>query len=182
MSIATDVTRSGFDAVWHVKGKRLRALAVPAVILGHFISIFFSFDIAGLADRARVRLAPGHEVLIEGNRLRYDVPGYGLIAAEVSRREGVALSLPTGTPPDWISVSTARVNITTEAGRVSLTRARTEVMRCHFGWEIFWFTLDSPFHGKSFFELVGLALSDERVVEGKSNLAAITHDIWTNRM
>jgi phosphonate transport system permease protein len=138
-------------------------------------------DIVGEGG-ALVTLKGGHEVLIEGDRLRYDVPGYGLIEAEVSRRDGVDLSLPTETPPDWISVSSSRVNITTEAGRVSLTKARTEVMRYHFGWELFWFTLDSPFHGKSFFDLAGLAVSGERLVEGKSNLAAMTHDVWNNQM
>ena len=133
-------------------------------------------------DRTRVALKHGHEVVIDGDLMRYDVPGYGLIEAEVSRREGVALSLPTETPPDWISVSSNRVNITTEGGRVSITKARTEVMRYHFGWELFWFTLDSPFHGKGLFELAGLALSGERVVEGKSNFAAMMHDVWHNQM
>jgi phosphonate transport system permease protein len=133
-------------------------------------------------DRALVTLSSGHEVLIEGDRLRYDVPGYGLIEAEVSLRGGIDLSLPTETPPDWISVSSSRVNITTQGGRVSLTKARTEVMRYHFGWELFWFTLDSPFYGKSFFELAGLAVSGERLVEGKSNLAAMAHDVWNNQM
>ena len=110
------------------------------------------------------------------------MPGYGEIAAEVSRREGVELDLPTETVPDWISASGSRVDVTTDAGRVTLTKARTEVMRYQFGWELFWFTLDSPFHGKSFFELAGLALSGDRVVEGKSNIAAIAHDIWNNQM
>lgn len=133
------------------------------------------------ADRTRVALKRGHEVLIDGDTLRYDVPGYGLIEAEVSRR-GIDLSLPAGVVPDWISASKARVNITTEGGRVSITKARTEVMRYHFGWELFWFTLDSPFSGKSFFELAGLAVSGERVVEGRSNFAAMVHDVWTNQM
>ncbi|MGX0877012.1 phosphonate transport system permease protein [Roseovarius sp. MBR-154] len=133
-------------------------------------------------DRTRVALKHGHEVLIGGNTLRYDVPGYGLITAEVSRREGVVLDLPTDTVPDWISASSARVDITTEGGRVTLTKARTEVMRYAFGWELFWFTLDSPFYGKSFGELAGLVVSGDRVVEGKSNLAAIIHDIWNNKM
>jgi phosphonate transport system permease protein len=132
-------------------------------------------------DRTRVSLKDGQEVLIDGNLMRYDVPGYGLIEAEVSR-QGIDLRLPTEATPDWISASNARVDITTDAGRVTLTRARTEVMRYHYGWELFWFTLDSPFYGKSLGELAGLALSGERVVEGKSNLAAITHDIWNNRM
>jgi phosphonate transport system permease protein len=132
-------------------------------------------------DRTRVSLKDGQEVLIDGNLVRYDVPGYGLIEAEVSR-QGIDLRLPSGTVPDWISASNARVDITTDAGRVTLTRARTEVMRYHYGWELFWFTLDSPFYGKSPGELAALVVSGERVVEGKSNLAAITHDIWNNRM
>ena len=65
-------------------------------------------------ERTHVALKHGHEVLIDGNTLRYDVPGYGLITAEVSRREGVMLDLPTDTVPDWISASNARVDITTE--------------------------------------------------------------------
>ncbi|MFB9151470.1 phosphonate ABC transporter, permease protein PhnE [Roseovarius ramblicola] len=132
-------------------------------------------------DRTRVALRHGHEVVIEGDAMRYDVPGYGLITAEVSR-QGIDLRLPSNEPPDWISASNARVDITTEGGRVTLTRARTEVMRYAFGWELFWFTLDSPFHGQSFGELAGLVVSGDRVVEGKSNLAAILHDIWNNRM
>src|SRR6056297_1895103 len=133
-------------------------------------------------DRTRVALKHGHEVVIDANKMRYDVPGYGVIAAEVSRREGVALDLPTDTVPDWISASDNRVDITTEGGRVTLTKARTEVMRYAFGWELFWFTLDSPFYGKSFGELARLVFSGDRVVEGKSNIAAILHDIWNNRM
>ncbi|MBQ0749541.1 MAG: phosphonate ABC transporter, permease protein PhnE [Roseovarius sp.] len=133
-------------------------------------------------ERTLVTLKHGQEVLIDGNTMRYDVPGYGLIEAEVSRREGIKLSLPTDTIPDWISASDARVDITTDAGRVTLTRARTEVMRYHFGWELFWFTLDSPFYGKSLGELAALAVSSDRIVEGKSNLAAMAHDVWNNRM
>jgi len=56
------------------------------------------------------------------------------------------------------------------------------VMRYHFGWELFFFTLDSPFYGKSFFELAALAVSDDRLVEGQSNIAAMLHDVWNNRM
>ena len=132
-------------------------------------------------DRTRVALKHGHEVLIEGDRMTYDVPGYGLIVAEVSR-QGIDLNLPEGGTPDWISASSARVDITTAGGRVTLTKARTEVMRYHFGWELFWFTLDSPFYGKGFGELVGLVFSGERLVEGKSNLAAMVNEFWTNKM
>jgi phosphonate transport system permease protein len=124
------------------------------------------------ADAARVTLSEDHVVMIDGPIMRYDVPGYGLIETEAGRA-GVRLSLPTDEVPDWISASDARVEITTGAGRVVITRARTEVMRYEFGWELFWFTLDSPFHGKSFGDLVGLAVSGERVVADRSNLSAI---------
>lgn len=230
---------AGFDASDFLRRKRLMAFAVPAVILAYFVYIFFSFDIPGLMERARldnarilvadsysykthvtrdnrmggvtvavegenkgtwpegrtpdwvtlesedrtrVALKNGHEVLIDGNTLLYDVPEYGQIFAEVSRRKGVALDLPSDTVPDWISASKTRVDITTDGGRVSLTKSRTEVMRYHYGWELFWFTLESPFYGKSLPELAALAMSGDRVVEGKSNIAAMLHDVWNNRM
>lgn len=132
-------------------------------------------------DNTLITLKHGQEVQIDGNTMRYDVPGYGLITTEVSR-SGIDLSLPTDSIPDWISASSTRIDITTNAGRVTVTKARTEVMRYHFGWELFWFTLDSPFYGKSFGELAALAISGDRLVEGKSNLAAMAHDVWNNRM
>jgi phosphonate transport system permease protein len=55
-------------------------------------------------------------------------------------------------------------------------------MRYHFGWELFWFTLDSPFYGKSLGELAALVASSDRVVADKSNLAAMASDVWNNRM
>ncbi len=132
-------------------------------------------------DSARVDLPGDHEVLIDGDTMRYDVPGYGLVTATANRR-GIELTLPTDETPDWISASNARVNITTDAGRVTVTKARTEVMRYAFGWELFWFTLDSPFYGKSFGELTELALWGDRVEPGQSNLAAIVGDVWNNQM
>ncbi|MFP4327984.1 MAG: phosphonate ABC transporter, permease protein PhnE [Paracoccaceae bacterium] len=133
-------------------------------------------------DGAIVDLPEGHRVEIDGPRMRYDVPGYGLIETEASRR-GIELILPAGAPkPDWVSASNARVDITTEEGRVIVTKARTEVYRYSFGWELFWFTLDSPFYGKSVGELAALALSGERLVDGKSNVAAMVHDFWNNAM
>ena len=40
------------------------------------------------------------------------------------------------------------IGITTPEGRITLTGARTEVFNYFPGWELFWFTLDSPYHGK----------------------------------
>ena len=116
---------------------------------------------------------------IDGSTLRYIRPDYGTVTVE---GRDIILDTPDGEVPDWISASNARVNITGAGGRAIVTRARTEVYRYSFGWELFWFTLDSPFYGKGFGELAGLALSGDRVVADKSNLAAMVHDFWNNAM
>ncbi len=132
-------------------------------------------------DAARIALPDGYGAEIEGSTLRFDVPDYGRIVVRVEGRD-IELDLPTETKPDWISASSSRVDITTPGGRAIVTRARTEVYRYSFGWELFWFTLDSPFYGKSFGELVSLAFSDEHARPGESNLAAMASDFWNNAM
>jgi phosphonate transport system permease protein len=132
-------------------------------------------------DTAVIELKAGEAAEIEGSTLRYTVPDYGTVVVTLEGRE-ILLETPDGEVPDWISASSSRVNITGAGGRASVTRARTEVFRYSFGWELFWFTLDSPFYGKTPAELAGLVLSGDRVVEGKSNLAAIAHDVWYNKM
>ena len=132
-------------------------------------------------DAAEITLRAGETAQIDGASLRYTRPDYGTVILTLQGRD-VTLETPDGTVPDWISASDARVNITGKGGRATVTRARTEVYRYSFGWELFWFTLDSPFHGKSFGELVALSLSGDRIVPEKSNFAAITSDIWNNAM
>ena len=221
-----------------MRRKRLIAFGVPTAIVAYFIYLFFSFDIAGLAQRLRldnaailvsdfvshkthvtrdnrsgdiriaiegevkgtypdgmtpewvtlngdlteVELPDGHSVTFIGSdRVSYDHPGYGVIdIALVNGR--VNLTLPPGPVPDWINASQTRVTVTTEAGRMSMTRARTEVFRYSFGWELFWFTLDSPFYGKSLGELAGLALTGDRIDAARSNIGYMLSDFWTNAM
>ncbi|WP_371038120.1 phosphonate ABC transporter, permease protein PhnE [Rhodosalinus sp. FB01] len=132
-------------------------------------------------DRAEIALPHDHSAVIDGSTLVFSVPGYGDVTVTVDGRD-IVLDLPSDEVPDWISASGARVDIRTDGGRAIVTRARTEVYRYAFGWELFWFTLDSPFHGKSFGELAALAVSGERLVEGQSNLAAMAGDFWNNAM
>ncbi|SDY30553.1 phosphonate transport system permease protein [Citreimonas salinaria] len=129
----------------------------------------------------RVALDAGETAEIDGPTLRYTRPGYGTVTAAVQGRE-IVLDTPDGQVPDWISASSARVTITGDGGRAVVTRARTEVYAYSFGWELFFFTLDSPFHGRTLGELAGLAFSSERVVPGQSNLSAMIGDIWNNSM
>ncbi|PWR04463.1 phosphonate ABC transporter, permease protein PhnE [Meridianimarinicoccus roseus] len=132
-------------------------------------------------DTARIALTDGESAVIDGASLVYSVPDYGDILVRVEGRE-IILETPPGPLPDWISASSARIDITGEGGRAIVTRARAEVYRYSFGWELFWFTLDSPFHGKSPVELASLALSRDRVEPDRSNLSAIASDVWNNEM
>ncbi|MEO0913909.1 MAG: phosphonate ABC transporter, permease protein PhnE, partial [Pseudomonadota bacterium] len=89
-------------------------------------------------------------------------------------RSGVNAVLPTETAPDWINASKNRLAITTDAGRLTITRNRTEVFRYFAGWELFFFTLDSPYYGLGFGELSSRAMSGE--------FGAILSEFWTNKM
>ncbi|OWU85001.1 phosphonate ABC transporter permease [Oceanicola sp. 22II-s10i] len=211
--------------------KRLIAFALPVLVLAYLTYAFFAFDIAGLAQRARMDNAVtlisdtysykthversnrtgGIEVAVEGERkgtydatnypswvtvgddsarivlddggvveidgdtTRYDIPGYGAITASVGT-SGIEVDRDPATLPDWMSYSNTRLTIKTDAARVSLTRARTEVFVYDFGWELFWFTLDSPYYGHS----VSQVLFGDRIDPARSNIAGAWHDFWNN--
>ncbi|MEP3436365.1 MAG: phosphonate ABC transporter, permease protein PhnE [Hoeflea sp.] len=129
----------------------------------------------------RIDLDKGHVVVFDADGARYTYPGYGVIdIAPVAGK--LVFNLPDDTVPDWINASNTRVAVTTEQGRFSYTRNRTEVFKYQAGWELFFFTLDSPFFGKSFFELVSLTIVGERIYPNQTNIAAMVHDFWTNAM
>jgi len=130
---------------------------------------------------AYVDLKDGYRVSFAGREVTVTVPGYGDIVALPTRRQ-IELSLPSDEVPAWINASKNRVTITTANGRVAITKAKTEIYRYAFGWELFWFTLESPFYGKGPLELLGMAMSSDRVEPGKSNLAAMAGDFWYNSM
>ncbi len=125
-------------------------------------------------ETTEIDLGDGHLVTFAPNFITFDVPDFGLMTFEVSRSQGVIQTYPVDADqlPDWISASKNRVGITTDAGRLSVTRNRSEVFRYFNGWELFFFALESPYYGKSFGEVVGLALNGEA--------AAIFHDFWHN--
>ncbi|GAB5460006.1 phosphonate ABC transporter, permease protein PhnE [Hoeflea alexandrii] len=241
MTILDTATLTPDDLRQHVlKGfsrKQMIGFGAPALILAYLVYVFFAFDIAGIASRARldnaailvsdfwshkthvtrdnrvnevtvaiegenkgtypegmlpdwvtmqdgvtrIDLDRGHEVIFDADGARYMVPGYGVI--DISPQAGkLQLVLPEGGIPDWINASDTRVSVTTEQGRFSYTRNRTEVFKYQAGWELFFFTLDSPFYGKSFVELIKLATIGERITPDRSNLSAMLHDFWTNSM
>jgi phosphonate transport system permease protein len=216
--------------------KRMFAIALPAVILAYFAYIFVAFDVAGLADRARldnarilmsdfwshkthvtrdnrtgnvtvaiegetkgtypdgmlpdwvtmangvttIDLGKGHAVIYAGKTARYIAPGYGtiLITAENGK---VTIDAPEPLP-DWIEVAENRVQVTTPQGRFSVTRNRTETFKYDAGWELFFFTLDSPFYDKGPLTLLSMAVSGDRIDPAQSNLSHMFSDFWNNKM
>lgn len=125
-------------------------------------------------DITTVDLGEGHVVTYGPETITYDIPGYGVVTATPSRSKGVVQTFPEGELPDWINTSKNRLAITTDAGRLSVTRNRAEVFRYFYGWELFFFTLDSPYHGLSFGELASRAVSGEA--------AEIWDGFWNNKM
>ena len=132
-------------------------------------------------DNLQVELHYDHVVRVVDKTVLYDVPEYGLIEV-TPRNSGVELKLPTQQVPDWINASKTRVTITTDGVRLSVTKSKTEIFRQSFGWEYFFFTHASPFHGKSFSELASLAFSSERIETEQSNISAMLGDFWNNPM
>ena len=134
-------------------------------------------DIDG--DTTTIQLRHGHEVIFgPDNTAIYIHPDFGPIEAQVSRSSGVQTNLDEANLPDFVSLSRARLDIRTEAGRMSITRNRTEVFRYFFGWELFWYTLDSPYHGHGFFSI----LFGPQLDATRSNIAGAWEDFWNNNM
>jgi phosphonate transport system permease protein len=228
-SLIDTVTRS-FDA------KRRMAFAVPAIILAYLLYAAISFDLAGLAQRARfdnaaillsdfwshkthvtrdnrsgsvvvaiegeakgtyppgmlpdwvtitgdvtkINLGTGHLVTYDAAGARMIVPGYGTIDI---RPEGGKPVLTAPQPiPDWISVSDNKVSVTTKAGRFNYSRSKVETFKYEPGWELWFFTLDSPFYGKSFVQLANLVVAGDRIDSARSNIGYMLSEFWTNKM
>ena len=237
MTATVDVPRAPAalksDAVHLIRRKRLRAFALPGVLLAYLAYVFVAFDIAGLAERVRldnaltlvsdtysykthvtrdnrsgdisvakegdrkgtypvdgwpdwvtvagdvtrIALPHGHAVeFLPGNAAVYLHPDLGRIEAQATRAGGVTLNLDPDSLPDWISYSAARLDIRTEAGRLTVTRNRTEVFRYFFGWELFWFTLDSPYYDVGPWRL----LTGPQLDPNRSNIAGAAEDFWNN--
>lgn len=212
--------------------RKIMALALPMIILAYLFYAAVSFDVLGVASRARMEnarillsdfwsykvhvtrdnrsgrvtssldgdnrysfdpdwvvtqgdittidLGGGAIVTYDPAGARMIVPGYGTVDI-VSSGGKVSVTAPQPLP-DWISVSDKRIAVTTPLGRFNYTKSKVETFRYFAGWELFFFTFDSPFHGKSLSQLGSLALWEPRLEAGQSNLALMAEDFWSNRL
>ncbi len=130
-------------------------------------------DWVSLGETTVIDLGDGHVVTFGPAQVIYEIPDYGTIVTTPGQ-SGVNAELPPGEVPDWINASKNRLAVTTDAGRLTVTRNRSEVFRYFGGWELFFFTLDSPYHGMPAGEVLSRAATGE--------LAAIASDIWNNNL
>ncbi|MFD1912450.1 phosphonate ABC transporter, permease protein PhnE [Halodurantibacterium flavum] len=233
-AIAAPDLRQSADRLF--RRKRFFSFGLPALVLLYLTYIFFAFDVAGLAQRARldnarilvadsyshkvhvvqdarsgnisvaiegevkgaypagtapdwvelqgqgagIDLGRGQSAIIADGIVRITLPDGGVIEAEPTR-EGVRAILPDLNPAQ-VNQSDQRLVVFLDGARLIVTRTKIELFRYFFGWEMFWFSIDSPFYGRSLSEIASLAVSDERVVPQRSNIAAMAHDFWYNRV
>lgn len=131
-------------------------------------------------DNAVVDLGEGYIVDIAGKTMKFTVPGHGVITATATKK-GVETQLPPGDVPDWIKDDPRKFDARpTIDRRVQVTKTKIEVHNYFAGWENFWFAFNSPLHGKSFGDLVSLAMSDQRIDPDRSNLSLIVHEFLSN--
>ncbi|WP_370316151.1 phosphonate ABC transporter, permease protein PhnE [Sagittula sp.] len=124
-----------------------------------------------------VDLGHGHIVrLLPENATEVVIPGFGTIEARFDGR-AVVTNLPADLP-DWINAARNRVAITTGEGRITITRSKTEIFNYFPGWELFFYTFDSPYHGHG---LPGILFGD-RIDPARPNLAGAWQDFWDNPM
>lgn len=131
-------------------------------------------------DVTTIDLGTGHVVTYDDAGARFVVPGYGTI--DIRPVGGKPVLTAPEPVPDWISVSENKVSVTTDAGRFSYSRSKVETFKYEPGWELWFFTLDSPFYGKSLGELGTSAVSGDRIEEARWNLALMASEFWTNKM
>ena len=131
-------------------------------------------------DRTSIDLGDGTEVTYDSAGARMVVPGYGLI--DIRPVNGKPVLTAPQPIPDWISMSENRISVTTPAGRFNYSRSKVETFKYEAGWELFFFTLDSPFHGKGIGDLVRLAVSGPRLEPAQSNFGYMVSEVWNNKM
>ena len=114
------------------------------------------------------------KVVIDDDKVTLDMPDYGVISTTVSRR-GLETRYPDGaTPPDWVNASKTRLTATLPDGRLTITKSKTTVFKYSAGWELFFFTMDSPYYGKSWGEIFGLIAGGD--------LFGVVNDVWNNKI
>jgi phosphonate transport system permease protein len=124
-----------------------------------------------------VDLGEDHVIrFLDDTLVSFEMPDHPTITLQLV--DGAVVTNLSEPMPDWVNASNTRVSISTEAGRLTYTRSKAEVFRYAFGWEMFWFTLSSPYYDVGFWDvLTGPQLDDNR-----SNIVGAWQDFWGNTL
>ncbi|MDA0219580.1 MAG: phosphonate ABC transporter, permease protein PhnE [Proteobacteria bacterium] len=132
------------------------------------------------AGEARVDLGSGQVAEIRDGAVWLHLPDGKVIEARPTS-QGVETTLPEGLDVP-VNVSDTRLTVTLDDARLTVTRTRIEVLRYFFGWEMFWFDLQSAYAGRSATELAALAFGGERIDPERHNITGMLRDFWNNRV
>ncbi len=133
-------------------------------------------------DVIDVSLQENITVSINEDIVTLDVPEYGVIRTEISRR-GLKTDYPDDADlPLWVNASKTRFTAVLPGGRLTITKSKTSVFRYAAGWELFFFTMDSPYYGKSNGEIIGMMFGVGEAADGQSHFLAIVNDVWNNKI
>lgn len=168
-SYKTHVTRSHRDASLTVAIEGERKGTYPADQIPNWVSV-------GAADTV-IDLGDGHIVTyLPDNAMTYVIPGWGTFEAQF---DGSQVVTNVGEDaPDWMNISRNRVALETTHARLSMTRSKTEVFRYFGGWELFFYTIDSPYFEHSFADI----MFGDQIDPTRSNIAGAWQDFWGNKM
>ncbi len=168
-SYKTHVTRSHRDASLTVAIEGERKGTYPADQIPNWVSV-------GAADTV-IDLGDGHVVTyLPDNAMTYVIPGWGTFEAQF---DGSQVVTNVGDDaPEWMNISRNRVALETSHGRLSMTRSKTEVFRYFGGWELFFYTIDSPYFEHSFADI----MFGEQIDPTRSNIVGAWQDFWGNKM
>ena len=168
-SYKTHVTRSHRDASLTVAIEGERKGTYPADQIPNWVSV-------GAADTV-IDLGDGHVVTyLPDNAMTYVIPGWGTFEAQF---DGSQVVTNVGDDAhEWMNISRNRVALETSHGRLSMTRSKTEVFRYFGGWELFFYTIDSPYFEHSFADI----MFGEQIDPTRSNIVGAWQDFWGNKM
>ncbi|WP_068110535.1 phosphonate ABC transporter, permease protein PhnE [Tropicimonas marinistellae] len=133
--------------------------------------------ITASGETTEIALRHGHRVTYAPDAVIYHYPTIGDI--RITNPDGTFLTeIPEGLPDGIVNATGARVSIGTNAGRLAVTRSKAETFRYFNGWELFFFTLDSPYRGHSAFEI----LFGPQIDVARGNWAGAAQDFWGNTL
>ena len=168
-SYKTHVTRSHRTDEFKVAIEGERKGTYPADMIPNWIAVSDAETVIDLGD--------GHVVTyLPDNAMTYVIPGWGTFEAQF---DGSQVVTNVGDDaPEWMNISRNRVALETTHGRLSMTRSKTEVFRYFGGWELFFYTIDSPYFEHSFADI----MFGEQIDPTRSNIVGAWQDFWGNKM